>query len=113
MEKIRIQEKHPESGTLDIVFFGLPAKILDVNLLLLDLGHGVDDAGEDGPPEDSPVGVLDKAQELAHLLVQQDVLRLAQALHSQLVLNKAVNREDKRSRRYRDRHFAKFERSRR
>jgi hypothetical protein len=26
---------------------------------------------------------------------------------------KAVNREDKRSRRYRDRHFAKFERSRR
>jgi hypothetical protein len=30
-----------------------------------------------------------------------------------LVLNKAVNREDKRSRRYRDRDFAKFERSRR
>ncbi len=29
------------------------------------------------------------------------------------VVNKAVNREDKRSRRYRDRHFAKFERSRR
>jgi hypothetical protein len=28
-------------------------------------------------------------------------------------LRKAVNREDKRSRRYRDRHFAKFERSRR
>ncbi len=27
--------------------------------------------------------------------------------------NKDVNREDKRSRRYRDRHFAKFERSRR
>jgi len=26
---------------------------------------------------------------------------------------KAVNREDKRSRRYRDRHFAKFEESRR
>jgi hypothetical protein len=29
------------------------------------------------------------------------------------VLLKAVNREDKRSRRYRDRHFAKFERFRR
>ena len=29
------------------------------------------------------------------------------------VLTKAVNREDKRSRRYRDREFAKFERSRR
>ncbi len=28
-------------------------------------------------------------------------------------MSKAVNREDKRSRRYRDRHFAKFERSRR
>jgi hypothetical protein len=30
-----------------------------------------------------------------------------------LLSAKAVNREDKRSRRYRDRHFAKFERSRR
>ncbi len=29
------------------------------------------------------------------------------------IAEKAVNREDKRSRRYRDRHFAKFERSRR
>jgi hypothetical protein len=29
------------------------------------------------------------------------------------IVVKAVNREDKRSRRYRDRHFAKFERSRR
>ncbi len=28
-------------------------------------------------------------------------------------VTKSVNREDKRSRRYRDRHFAKFERSRR
>jgi hypothetical protein len=28
-------------------------------------------------------------------------------------VGKAVNREDKQSRRYRDRHFAKFERSRR
>ncbi len=33
--------------------------------------------------------------------------------HLRLVLGKAVNREDKRSRRYRDRHFAKFESSRR
>ncbi len=32
---------------------------------------------------------------------------------SQAVSDKAVNREDKRSRRYRDRDFAKFERSRR
>ncbi len=30
-----------------------------------------------------------------------------------ILVCKAVNREDKRSRRYRDRHFAKFERSRR
>jgi len=30
-----------------------------------------------------------------------------------VLVTKAVNREDKRSRRYRDRHFAKFERSRR
>ncbi len=30
----------------------------------------------------------------------------------QYIKGKAVNREDKRSRRYRDRHFAKFERSR-
>jgi hypothetical protein len=30
-----------------------------------------------------------------------------------LPVSKAVNREDKRSRRYRDRQFAKFERSRR
>ncbi len=30
-----------------------------------------------------------------------------------VLATKAVNREDKRSRRYRDRHFAKFERSRR
>ncbi len=51
-----------------------------MNLLLLDLGEGVDDAGEDDSPEYSSVGVLDEAQELAHLLVQQDVLRLAQAL---------------------------------
>ena len=29
------------------------------------------------------------------------------------ILSQAVNRGDKRSRRYRDRHFAKFERSRR
>ncbi len=29
------------------------------------------------------------------------------------IVSKAVNREGKRSRRYRDRHFAKFERSRR
>ncbi len=32
---------------------------------------------------------------------------------SQAIWGKAVNREDKRSRRYRDRDFAKFERSRR
>jgi hypothetical protein len=33
--------------------------------------------------------------------------------HDYTVKGKAVNREDKRSCRYRDRHFAKFERSRR
>ena len=32
---------------------------------------------------------------------------------SNIYRGKAVNREDKRSRRYRDQHFAKFERSRR
>ncbi len=31
----------------------------------------------------------------------------------EILMTKAVNREDKRSRRYRDRDFAKFERSRR
>jgi hypothetical protein len=33
--------------------------------------------------------------------------------HRDMLLGKAVNREDKRSRRYRDRDFAKFERSQR
>jgi hypothetical protein len=33
--------------------------------------------------------------------------------HAQYSTVKAMNREDKRSRRYRDRDFAKFERSRR
>ncbi len=36
-----------------------------------------------------------------------------QAMPSLCDLTKAVNREDKRSRRYRDRHFVKFEMSRR
>jgi hypothetical protein len=35
------------------------------------------------------------------------------SLEGRYIKDKAVNREDKRSRRYRDRHFAKFERSRR
>jgi hypothetical protein len=84
MEKIRIRDKNiPDPQHWILFSSGIPAKILDVDLLLLDLGQGVDDAGEDDPPEDSPVGVLDEAQELAHLLVQQDVLRLAQALNSQ------------------------------
>ena len=47
------------------------------------------------PPEDPAVGALHEAQELAHLLVQQDVLRLRQALqgglHDQLVDNNRLN----------------------
>jgi hypothetical protein len=35
------------------------------------------------------------------------------SIEHSLITGKAVNREDKRSRRYRDRDFAKFERSRR
>ena len=38
---------------------------------------------------------------------------LASLIAISLLPPKAVNREDKRSRRYRDGHFAKFERSRR
>ncbi len=38
---------------------------------------------------------------------------LSKKYRNNIPLSKAVNREDKRSRRYRDRDFAKFERSRR
>jgi hypothetical protein len=44
----------------------------------------------------------------------REVIQLVTRLHSRLLTStKAVNPEDKRSRRYRDRHFTKFERSRR
>jgi hypothetical protein len=59
------------------------------------------------------VGQRSAGSQLGCFIFQHHLFSLAGTIPNRWVRDKAVNREDKRSRRYRDRDFAKFERSRR
>jgi hypothetical protein len=59
------------------------------------------------------VSFIDTVYRIKEFFLDWQTLHEAATVDTEHCYNKAVNREDKRSRRYRDRDFAKFERSRR